>query len=130
MQGTSARHGECNSCGWCCQFNGVHRNVVDAREADVEFYRLRGAQPVQGQLLYLAHEYLPCSAHDKAGAKCAVYDARPETCRSFPEVPGQIEGTPCSFWFEETADDGTISRRGGSGSPHASPPRFHLKVVA
>lgn len=124
---TITRQGECNNCGWCCQFNGAHRNVVALADADVAFYALRGAKQTGGHVLYLAHEYLPCSAH--ADSKCSIYEDRPETCRAFPEVPGQIEGTPCSYWFEEVADDGTITRRGGSGSPHPAPPRFHLPVI-
>ena len=120
------RKGECNHCGWCCQFNGVHRNVVEATGADERFYQLRRAKrtPDGQHLLYLAHEYLPCSAHDVVQRRCTVYADRPQTCRDFPEVPEQVEGTPCSHWFERELPEGRIERRGGDVSPYPSPPRF------
>ena len=41
-------------------------------------------------------------------------------------MPEQIEGTPCSFWFE-IRDDVTgevLERRGGLDSTYPTPPRF------
>lgn len=114
------RMGECNNCGWCCQFNGVHRNVVEIETADLSFFKLRGGvETPNGNILYLAHEFLPCSAHNKECNKCKIYENRPQTCQEFPQIPEQIEGTPCSYWFEKDGE-----KRGGAGSPFPTPPRF------
>jgi Fe-S-cluster containining protein len=118
------RHGECNSCGWCCQFVVVQRVTIPSSEVTPEsehFYGLRGAiKGVDGKLRLVQHAFVPCAAHDNIGKRCGSYETRPKTCETFPSLPEQIEGTPCSFWFE--GDSG--ERRGGLGSPHATPPRF------
>jgi Fe-S-cluster containining protein len=126
------RKGECNHCGWCCQFDGVHRNIVSPPDgvpqlhpSDRKFYELRGGQSPDGgrTIRYLVQAYAPCSAHDKERKRCTIYDDRPLSCTEFPSIPGQIEGTPCSFWFEDVVD-GAVVRRGGQGSPHPTPPAF------
>jgi Fe-S-cluster containining protein len=116
------RRGECNHCGWCCQFLGVYRTTVDDESAEAErFYSLRhGVKCADGKLRLLTHQFAPCTAHDTVQTRCTIYDDRPETCRVFPSTPEQIEGTPCSHWFE--GEDGT--KRGGLGSPYPTPPRF------
>lgn len=117
------RKGECNNCGWCCQFNGIHRNVVQAGTGDIDFLKLRGGRLLDtGEVLYIAYEYAPCKEHDISCSKCKIYDNRPTTCQEFPQEPGQIEGTPCSFWFEDEKGN----KRGGDGSPHPTPPIFLL----
>ena len=123
------RQGECNHCGWCCQFEGIQRNVVrpEGRKEplDARFYELRGANVgADGAFRFLVHLYAPCSAHDVGALRCSIYEERPETCRAFPSVPEQIEGTPCSYWFEGQTEAGHIVRRGGNGSSHPTPPRF------
>lgn len=126
------RRGECNHCGWCCQFEGVHRNVVEpaagqatVHPSDRRFYELRGGQSVEGGRVvrYLMHAFAPCSAHVKEEKRCLAYADRPDICQEFPSIPEQIEGTPCSHWFEETVE-GRVVQRGGEGSPHSTPPRF------
>lgn len=126
------RFGECNNCGWCCQFDGIHRNVVEhldgndmIHESDQQFYRLRGGKIIDGgkRILYVVQSYAPCSAHNQMDLKCKVYDNRPISCQEFPSTPEQIEGTPCSYWFE-TEINGKLIRRGGGGSPYPSPPVF------
>lgn len=130
---TLTRMGDCNHCGWCCQFEGLHRNVVESAAPnekvepdEVAFYTLRGGKvDIDGRLLrYIAQAYLPCSAHDSAEKKCKAYDVRPSICREFPAIPEQIEGTPCSHWFEGTLPNGEIIQRGGEGSLYPTPPRF------
>ena len=89
------------------------------------FYELRnGVRGEDGKYRLVVHGFAPCTLHDDAGKRCREYDARPESCRTFPSLPEQIEGTPCSHWFERTLPDGTTERRGGLGSPYPSPPRF------
>lgn len=120
------RRGECNNCGWCCQFEGIHRNVAAPSAGgallhpdDRRFYELRGGTSPDGgkTVRYLVHAFAPCSNHDKDGKRCKDYAGRPTTCVDFPSVPAQIEGTPCSHWFEMEVD-GAIERRGGAGSPY------------
>jgi Fe-S-cluster containining protein len=125
------RKGECNNCGWCCQFEAVHRATAASATgeplsaSDQRFYALRGGQSVDGgkTVRYLMHAYVPCSAHDQDAQKCTVYDDRPDICRTFPSSPDQVEGSPCSHWFEAVVD-GQLVRRGGGESPYPTPPRF------
>ena len=126
------RHGECNNCGWCCQFEAVRKNTVLPPDGQatldddtVKFYTLRGGtvHPSRQALRYTTHEHAPCSAHDICSKQCTIYKERPQVCVEFPQTPGQIEGTPCSYWFEYVQDGKTV-RRGGEGSPYPSPPNF------
>jgi len=122
------RRGECNHCGWCCQFEGVRRNVVRAPDGglvhpdDVHFYTLRGGRVTSDgrAVLYVVYDSAPCSAHH-VNKSCSIYENRPLTCQEFPSAPAQIEGTPCSHWFEEVVD-GKIVR--GEGSLYPTPPVF------
>ena len=127
------RMGECNGCGWCCQFEGVQRNIVLPQEgtqkidmSDRKFYELRGGitNKEETQVRYVAWVHLPCSAHDQTKKCCTIYDDRPNICRDFPQTPEQIEGTPCSYWFELKNGD-KILRRGGQSSPYPSSPVFN-----
>lgn len=124
------RKGECNNCGWCCQFEGVYFNTAETADgaplsaSDQKFYELRGGRVLnEGRIIrYLIHAYAPCSAHDQEKQTCSVYDERPDICRAFPSSPEQVEGTPCSFWFEGTTDTGDVVRRGGVESPYPTQP--------
>jgi Fe-S-cluster containining protein len=90
------------------------------QDLDPAFWRLR--EPVlatAARVGIIYHAFLPCSAHDPAAKACRAYDARPATCHAFPSEPGQVEGTPCSYYFEQ---DGV--RRGGQGSPFPTPSRL------
>jgi Fe-S-cluster containining protein len=107
----------------------IQRVTVPARDVtpDTEkFYKLRGGiMGEDGKLRVVQHAFIPCSSHDDKTKACKTYDDRPQICRDFPSLPDQIEGTPCSHWFELSDDDGNvIERRGGLGSPHPTPPRF------
>lgn len=124
------RHGECNGCGHCCEF--VAREVLvrtpEQVARDAAFYRARGFQPVtvDGQVRHVlwAWVHAPCPelrttvTHWTYGTetrhRCAIHEAKPETCAAFPRLPQDIAGTPCSYWFE----DGDGRRVGGTGSPH------------
>ena len=124
--------GECNHCGWCCQFHMLIRLTVPSKTPerltpDLQiFYSLRGAvKGDDGRMRLIVHGFAPCSAHDNGLVKrCTIYEDRPQVCRDFPQAPDQLEGTPCSYWFERTLEDGTIERRGGLDSPWPSPPVF------
>lgn len=131
------KNGECNHCGWCCQFEGIHRNVVLPQDGsttidvtDQEFYKLRGgrADPDGRFVLYVMQAYVPCSAHNTTNMNCGIYENRPTICKEFPSKPEQIEGTPCSYWFEEIIDGKSI-KRGGHGSPYPTPPVFMIRDV-
>jgi Fe-S-cluster containining protein len=58
-----------------------------------------------------------------ARSHCRIYETRPETCATFPRLPVDIVGTPCSYWFER---DG--QRIGGTGSPHPGDEHALLKL--
>lgn len=125
------RKGECNNCGWCCQFEGVYRNIAQTpdgsplSESDRRFYAMRGGVTHDGgkTIRYLVHAFMPCDAHDQEAKTCTVYEDRPTICRNFPASPEQVEGSPCSYWFE-TVVDGEIVRRGGGESPYPTEPQF------
>lgn len=122
--GRWTRRGECNHCGWCCQFSARSVAVVTGDDGaglrDPEYYRVRGFRlewhaGVPIRATSLVQHYQPCPQH--TGAGCALYADRPQTCRDFPWVPRQIVGTQCSYWFERD-DDGALKRVGGLGSPY------------
>lgn len=106
----------------------VQRVTVPASDLtpDVEkFYKLRGGlMGVDGKLRVIQHAFIPCSSHDDKAKRCKTYNDRPQICQDFPSLPDQIEGTPCSHWFEMTDADGNVERRGGLDSPYPTPPRF------
>jgi len=114
------RQGDCNNCGWCCQFLSVQRITIGEKDvtSDIErFYKLRnGVLCEDGKIRFTVHLFIPCDAHDNSNKRCKDYANRPEVCKAFPSMPEQIEGTPCSYWFE--CEDG--GKRGGLGSS----PRF------
>lgn len=119
-----ARRGICSGCGWCCEFIGRRLlQIIPApgpgqRDPDWAFYRVRGFSRDGGTKVQLPIGlHAPCWEHDAAAQRCKIYETRPPTCRAFPERPEQIEGTPCSYWFERRRDDGAIERRGGDGAP-------------
>ena len=122
------RKGDCNQCGWCCQFLMVLRMTVPDRvperlTPDLEkFYDLRhGVKGEDGRMRLTVHGFAPCQAHDTEKKQCTIYQDRPQGCRDFPTTPEQIEGTPCSHWFERGEE-----ARGGLGSPHPTPPVFKV----
>jgi Fe-S-cluster containining protein len=125
------RHGECNDCGFCCET--VARDVIVRTEAqvarDADYYRARGFKRVMvdGEPRHVLFAWLeaPCpelrTESWSAGttSRCAMYDARPRTCREFPRLPRDIVGTPCSYWFEHESTGALV---GGTGSPHQATP--------
>lgn len=131
------RKGDCNNCGWCCQFEAVNQCTAAAEvkganldPSDLAFYQLRGGRsPDNGKTVrYLVHAFAPCAAHDVEGETCKIYENRPNICRTFPSNPDQIEGTPCSHWFEAEVD-GQVIRRGGGQSPYPTEPEFLREEV-
>ena len=98
------KRGECNNCGWCCQYMGRRTmHITGGEEFDVRYIALRGGVPTDAP----ARKYdlpiaihAPCTAHDAEGTRCRVYATRPRTCQDFPWEPAQVQGIPCSYWFE------------------------------
>lgn len=129
-ESTNMRKGECNNCGWCCQFEAVHQCTASSPDgqplslSDQTFYTLRGGTVHENgkQVRYLMYAYLPCEAH-VADQGCSIYENRPDICRNFPSSPEQIEGSPCSYWFE-TEENGKLVQRGGKNSPYPTDPKF------
>lgn len=137
---TWERKGECNGCGHCCQM--IMRDVLvrtDEQVArDAAYYQARGFQRlmVDGEPRHVlwAWVHAPCpELRTKVeqwgyGAvythKCAIHEHKPETCQTFPRIPQDIVGTPCSYWFERVEDELTnrVTRAGGTGSPHPMTP--------
>lgn len=115
------RKGECNHCGWCCifSFDPVGVFFADKDKKRNELLQVRGFRPAEneGEQGYMAYGdvYLPCPQH--IDNKCAIYEKRPELCRTFPLLPTQVVGTPCSYWFED--EEGKELPVGGDASPYA-----------
>lgn len=133
------REGTCNGCGWCCEYQAINRHTMTPPLAaktfppsDLRYHQLRGGVLVKGEdgqpdrIHQLSHSYAPCSALVKSGVetRCGIYHERPVICRKFPEIPDQIEGTPCSYYFEAKDGAGNVFRRGGEGSPYPSAPQY------
>ena len=117
------RQGECNNCGWCCQFLSIQKITIpqkDVTDDSTKFYELRNAIKCNdGKIRLVTHSFVPCIAHDNTKKCCLDYESRPEVCKNFPSLPEQIEATPCSYWFEIVDDEGNvIERRGGLDSPY------------
>jgi Fe-S-cluster containining protein len=121
---TWTRHGECNHCGFCCQYSAQTQVVVENPNgiADPAYHRTRGftltyVGGVAVKAVALALIQLPpCPKADVQGATtlCRDYEHRPTTCRDFPKTPDQVKGIPCSYWFESPAGDIV----GGLASPY------------
>ena len=117
------RRGECNHCGWCCEFIGrriftiTPRPAPGQREIDWDFLRVRGFNRTGVKASLPIGLHAPCWEHDVAAQRCKIHDTRPATCRAFPERPEQIDGTPCSYYFERVQPDGAIEQVGGDGAP-------------
>lgn len=121
------RHGECNQCGDCCRFVAREALVRDpSRVSDPAFYEARGFQRMtlgeKKVLVLLANLVAPCQ-YLVDGNQCGVYEDRPRTCRDFPQVPLDIVGTRCSYWFSK---DGV--NVGGSGSPYPADPMVLVRA--
>jgi Fe-S-cluster containining protein len=144
------RHGECSNCGYCCVFQGPLAvrtdvsKVTSGPDASAwRFLEYRGYRvSLGGAASKQALVWSPCAKHEKGvtldgkplaphtapgcspltpGGRCTVYTERPTVCRDFPQAPGAIEATPCSYWFEKVVD-GRVVRRGGLGSPYPVSP--------
>ena len=131
------RKGVCNGCGWCCEYTSINRHRLDPppggfTPTDIRYHLLRGALAVEdeerpGKVSHfhlLTSSFARCSAFDTENRNCSIYDQRPAICRVFPQIPEQIEGTPCSYYFEVTDATGRVFRRGGNGSLYPTPPTF------
>lgn len=125
------RRGECNHCGYCCEFIG-HKIFVftpqpptGATEVDRHFFAVRGIDLVAAgaRAALRVDLFTPCKVYDRAARRCAIYAQRPVTCQLYPELPTQIVGTPCSYWFERQVA-GQVERVGGNGAPPEIPRNF------
>lgn len=113
------RQGECNHCGWCCQFIGRRTMKFTGRSEDYDRYylELRGATMDSNRTGTAPIAiFLPCTAHDNEAKRCEVYERRPRTCRDFPWNPEQAQGIPCSYWFSRTVN-GQEEIIAGDGAP-------------
>lgn len=114
---TWTRKGECNRCGWCCQYEIAVRIKVNISR-DPDYYKVRGHQLfADGTARSLAYIGYPCPKFDEKEKSCMIYSERPRTCIEFPNSPDQVEDVPCSYWFERVGSDGSVERRGGMESP-------------
>lgn len=111
------RMGECNHCGWCCQYLGSgHTKMKLAldpeQQEDRKYLEIRGFQVISEEMAEIETLwYAPCPAHKDD--RCSVWEDRPYSCKTYPIRPAQIIRSPCSYWFEY----GDI-RVGGDASPY------------
>lgn len=115
--------GECNHCGYCCRFLGpivLTMTWAADEEPDQAYWLLRGATITGKTVRYCCHSLLPCQVYDEPAKRCGTYETRPAICRTYPVRPEQIEGTPCSYWFENERGE----QRGGGASPYPTPSRL------
>jgi len=134
---TFTRYGNCNHCGWCCNFVGLYPLTIEkkegAKEKDINpdmirYYELHGGKSSgDGKkvqiMFYLAATCKEYNIKKRGEESCNIYNERPNICKDFPIFPEQIEGTPCSYWFEYEVD-GKIIKRGGQESLYPTPVHF------
>lgn len=127
------RQGECNNCGYCCEFLGpqaIHITPKKDEVLDHRFHKLRQPAYLDNErAIFWYHIQAPCTEHDEENKKCKIYDDRPKICQLFPTFPTQVEGTPCSYYFEATTAEGKLIRRGGQGSPYPTMPLEAMSLL-
>ena len=106
------RHGECDSCGFCCR--AISMVQVDFESDDPDFLAVRRIPPDGRKVLPI---WDPCQHLTDAG-RCGIYPQRPRTCREWPTTPLDVQDAPCTYWFENTE---TGERVGGTRSPYPVP---------
>jgi Fe-S-cluster containining protein len=99
---------ECTRCGACCRGRGT----VEVSHADIERIaehlsihandaRRDYTRPIRKGKLRLADQrYGDCIFFDEARG-CAVYEARPDQCRSYPFWPAPLQSR--ETWSEEAS---------------------------
>ena len=120
------RRGECNKCGWCCNFpfDAVALFFPNGDPRREEFLKVRGFEPAkdggQNGLMAWGRVFMRCQHHQDDNG-CGIFDKpeRPQMCHDFPEKPSQVSHTPCSYWFEDEA--GVEQPVGGNASPYPVP---------
>ncbi|MBI9021270.1 MAG: YkgJ family cysteine cluster protein [Verrucomicrobia bacterium] len=101
MNGKEEQGFICQKCGICCRWEGhvlltgedIHRLAAATELSEKEFierYTILAAN--RRQLSLSEHPDGRCIFLKENG--CAVYDARPEQCRSFPRTWRVAEGCP------------------------------------
>ena len=87
--------------GWKIRYvNGVLLRAAVCSAKDLIGLHLCQLDEKTGWANRSIHAFAPCSVHDNKNQYCLIYYQRPEICRTFPAHPGQIEKTPCSYWFQ------------------------------
>jgi len=102
---------QCNRCGRCCQ---LHGGDLPASARDIERWQNAGAKGAEiltwvspagdasgrpGELWLdptIGKRWekpgCPWGREEPDGAhRCVIYDLRPDACRTFPDLPGQVE---------------------------------------
>lgn len=110
------RHGECDSCGYCCEV--LAHAHVDLSHNDADWLKARGI-PESGIKWIPIIDPCPQLNEEK---RCNIYEDRPNLCRDFPRVHEDIQGVPCVYWFENLV---TGEKFGGTRSPYP----FNTNVV-
>jgi len=118
------RKGECTHCGYCCtvavpEVTVAYPTAKFQPSFSDDYWKVRGVKRTTTrdgtQLLQFTGILInPCPKLDASipTAPCTIYESRPDYCRTWPTVPEQIKGTPCTYWFEEVeARDGHKSDR-------------------
>lgn len=97
--------GACLRCGRCCRsFNRVIGNIKPSLE-DIRVFQMRGIELKQVNGIWWAFDNnAPCEhlifiGKDKC--ECAIYEDRPEVCKSYPKGwPNDSLKDGCGFKFE------------------------------
>lgn len=104
------RKGECNGCGYCCRVIGRVQLQWPEQVNDPAFLDVRGIERDGTKWIDVVDPCPKLEELPSEGTSCTIWANRPQTCQAFPTRPADVEGTPCSYWFED--EEGKVIAHG------------------
>ena len=84
------RTGECNGCSACCRFLILQVNPQYLEADRREWIEMHGIHLYERDGGVWARVNATCN-HLTAEGKCGIHADRPQTCRDFPQVQGDVQ---------------------------------------
>lgn len=103
------RTGECNGCSACCRFLILQVNPAYMGADKRQWIEMHGIRLFEQDGGVWARINATCN-HLTEGGKCGIHEDRPQACRDFPAVQGDIDLVDewagervCSYSFAASA---------------------------